>query len=695
MHNTRIPIWKEAPFLRLLIPFASGIFAQWHFQWVGIVAHVGLSICTCCMILFSFGNITSQFKRYWIHGFFLNGLLFFAGALLLFIKNGATDPLLVTRLYSARSTVVVRLDEPLSPKLKSYKTIGTLQSIEINDFYNTVHGKIIIYFQKDSPMLQYGTQVIFEKSLQPIKNTGNPGSFDYKRHCQFQQIYYQVFLKPGEYRILRARKINALRQFLFNTRKHIVGILRTNIPGAKESGLAEALLIGYKDDLDKDLIQSYNNTGVVHIIAISGLHVGLIYGLLTLLLTPLHYRRKIGWLKPLFIIAGLWLFSLIAGASPSVLRSAVMFSFVVFGKNFSGKVSVYNSLAASAFLLLCYDPYWLWDVGFQLSYAAVLSIIVFMKPVYNWWYIENKILDAIWKLNAVTLSAQILTLPICLYYFHQFPNFFLITNLIAIPLSSIILLGEVLLCSVAILPGLAKMIGWLLYFLIWLMNTFIERIDRLPYSVFKDLQISLLQLLCMYIVIAGLSMWFLKVRVQQSILALAGLFCFGIVRLHSTHRMNNRQKIIVYNIPSYQAIDFIDGKNYFFKGDSILVEDGFLQNFHLHPSRVLQSIVKKDSLPSLFYEGIFFQFTTMRIIIIEKPLPKINYRKKIITDIIIISKNPAISMDDVNAIFSCKQIIFDASNRARQISGWITDCNTLRIPYYSVPDKGAFVMNMN
>src|SRR5262249_36907228 len=153
---------------------------------------------------------------------------------------------------------------------------------------------------------------------------------------------------------------------------------------------------------------------------------------------------------------GLWLFSLLAGAQASVLRSAVMFTCIVLGKNFSRSSSIYNTLAVSAFILLCYDPFWLWDVGFQLSYAAVLSIVIFVKPIYNWFYIRNKILDFIWKLNAVSIAAQLLTTPLSLYHFHQFPNYFLLSNFAVVPLSSIVVLGEIFLCSTLFFPVLAS-----------------------------------------------------------------------------------------------------------------------------------------------------------------------------------------------------------------------------------------------
>src|SRR5678815_5428568 len=238
--------------------------------------------------------------------------------------------------------------------------------------------------------------------------------------------------------------------------------------------------------------RSYSNTGVVHVIAISGLHLGLIYWLLAWLFKPLQ-KRKFRWLRPIFILTGLWLFSLLAGAQPSVLRSAVMFTCFVLGDALDKRSSIFNSLALSALLLLCINPFWLWDVGFQLSYAAVLSIVIFMQPIYHWFYIKNKLLDLIWKLNAVTIAAQILTVPIGIYHFHQFPLNFLFTNFLAVPLSSLIILDEILLCIISFIPPVTALIGKSVSWLIWMMNTYIERIEMLPFSLWDGLQISIPQ----------------------------------------------------------------------------------------------------------------------------------------------------------------------------------------------------------
>ncbi len=254
-------------------------------------------------------------------------------------------------------------------------------------------------------------------------------------------------------------------------------------------------MIGYKDDLDRNLVNAYAQTGVAHIIAISGLHLALIYSLIQFFFERIKMVKKLSWIKPVMISSSLWLFSFLSGASPSVLRSATMFSFIVIGKQLSKSGSIYNSLAASAFLLLCYNPFWLWDVGFQLSYGAVLSIVVFMKPVYHWFFIQNKILDLIWKSAAVTIAAQILTSPVSIYYFHQFPNYFLFTNLLAVPLSSLVLLGELFVCITSFIPAVANVAGALVSRLIFILNSFIEHMQRLPFSMCEHLYITLTQLI--------------------------------------------------------------------------------------------------------------------------------------------------------------------------------------------------------
>lgn len=199
-------------------------------------------------------------------------------------------------------------------------------------------------------------------------------------------------------------------------------------------------------------------------------------------------------------------------------------------------------MAVSAFLLLCINPYGLWDVGFQLSYAAVLSIIIFMRPIYNWFYIKNKALDFIWKLNAVTLAAQILTIPLSIYHFHQFPLLFFLTNFLAVPLSSIILLGEILLCCISFIPAAAMLLGKALFWLIWVMNTYVEQVELIPGSLWDGLQISISQVVLLIVFTAGISYWLMEKQKQGLYWGLASLFSSQFSgQPHSSKAISNKK----------------------------------------------------------------------------------------------------------------------------------------------------------
>jgi competence protein ComEC len=392
-----VPAWKEAPFLRLLVPFILGIIVQWYLPVPFFLILDIFILLIILLLLFNSIKIFFQFRYYWINGILINSIIFFVGAILIYTNDSTHSTDCIKNCYQDNDIIVAKLSEPLSEKEKTFKAEASVTEIIGKKNEQDVKGSIIIYFQKDSSLssVGYGSQIVFKKSLQLIKNAGNPESFDYQRCCAFNNVYYQVFLKSKDFVVVNAKEENPITKFLFFARSKTIAIFQKYIPGEKEKGFAEALLIGYRDDLDKTLVQSYTNTGVVHIIAISGMQLAFIYIFLLLVFKPFAKFRLIKILRPITILATLWLFSSMSGASPSVLRAAVMLTCIVIGESFLKRTSIYTNLAASAFLLLCCNPYWLWDVGFQLSYSAVLSIVIFMKPIYNLFYIQNKILDFI------------------------------------------------------------------------------------------------------------------------------------------------------------------------------------------------------------------------------------------------------------------------------------------------------------
>jgi competence protein ComEC len=380
--------WKQMPFVRLIIPFIAGILLQTYLNLSPTFLLTVSGLVSFLLLAFNFFPISLKYKSRAIAGFGLNILLSITAAYLVYNKDITQSQDWIGNIKTDSSAVLATVQEPLVEKAKTYKAEANVEAVQIKGEWRPVTGKILIYFSKDTNAikLNYGSQVLFVKLLQEIKNSGNPGSFDYRQYNAYKNIYHQQFLKTGEYVITNTTNKNRFKKWLYATRSEVISTIQQYIEGDREVGVAEALLIGYRNDLDKDLVQAYSNTGVVHIIAISGLHLGLIYGLLVQFMKPFRKTKWIRWVRPLIILSVLWIFTLLAGAVPSILRSAVMFSFIVIGETINRKSSTYNTLASSAFVILCINPYQLFDVGFQLSYAAVASIITFAGPIYNWFF---------------------------------------------------------------------------------------------------------------------------------------------------------------------------------------------------------------------------------------------------------------------------------------------------------------------
>jgi competence protein ComEC len=618
-----------------------------------------------------------------------------AGAIIVHEKDVPNHSDQIGSSYKSGDILQATLQEPLIEKPRSFKAIVSVKKIFRNGIWQHAEGKILVYFKNDSSIknLGYGSQIIFRQSLQNITNAGNPGEFDYKQYCLFQGIQQQVFLSPKNYILLPEKQMNWFRSFLFNSRNYILQTLRQNIPGKKEQSVAEALLIGYRDDVDKNLLQAYSNTGVVHIIVISGLHMGMIYGLALWLAAFFKNKKWYRFIKPVFILFIIWSFAFITGARPSILRVTTMLSFIVLGEALRRKTNVYNTLAASAFCLLVINPFYLWDAGFQLSFAAVTSIVTFYKPVYHWIYFENKLLEKLWQLGAVTIAVQILTMPLTLFYFHRFPVFFLFANFIAVPFACIILYLELFLLLISKWTWFASIIGKSIASCIWLMNSFIENTNRLPYSTVENIYTTFVQTIILLIVIISLAIWLMQKSSKAFLVGLSFLCAFAAVKNIFLMKEKDQKKLLVYNISKYSAIDVIEGNHFKYFGENGS-QNIALQNFYLTPARIFFHANDSANISSIQLKNNLITSGNKNIFILTKPFPALNLTEKISLDALIISQNPRIKITDVAKVFNCKEIIFDSSNPLWKIARWRKDCDSLHLRFHSVPEQGAFVMDL-
>lgn len=685
------------PFARLLACLIAGVLLQWYLSFSMAVLMVGTGVLLAAVVIFSFLPSSITFRLQWLRGVLLLLLVVATGAVIVYVKDIRHNAQWIGNNYEPKQPVLVTIDEPLVDKPNSYKALATVKAVYQHGKWQKADGDVLLYFYKGKykPRLQYGAQIILRAGLQPIKNSGNPGAFDYRQYCLMRNIGYQAFVYPGQYTNIWQDGGNSLQHNLFAARDATIAMLQKAIPGEQEQAVAEALLIGYRDTLDPDLVQAYTNTGVIHIIAISGMHLAMIYGALLWLFNRLPKRKTTRIVEAVVIVTVLWGFSLLAGAAPSITRAAVMFTIIVIGRLVDRSASTYNTLAASAFMLLLYNPFYLWDAGFILSYSAVLSIVAFYRPIYKWIYIKSKWLDKPWQAMATTISAQILTIPVILLYFHQLPLVFLLSNLVAVPLSGIILYSEIGLLVVVLVPFVGKWAGVAVYYMIKGLNSFITSINKLPFGLWDNIYADVAQTLLLYAFILSIAWWLLRKATGGLVTGMVFLAALVVYTGLRYININHTQKLVVYNVPHQTAIDVMQAGSYRFIGDSILLTDGKLQRYNIKPARTVCGVAAAgDSLLQPNFQNLAFTVNHTKVLLLDNTCNLADSTLKVRADVIILSKNPKYSMQDIKRCFSFKQLVFDSSNPMWKIRRWKKDCDSLHLRFHSVEESGAFQLDL-
>lgn len=340
-------IWKKAPYIRLVVPVITGILLQFYLQ-MEMTAIINISMMALIfLIAFIFLPESFRYRYRYLSGIFIFVLVVCLGASITWQKDVRHHSNWYGKYIDSGSVIVATIKEPLIKKAKTFKALVNIETVINKDIRHNLAGKALIYFAQDesSAKLKYGDKVIFSKPLQDIKNSGNPGAFDYKQYCAFKQIFQQVYLKNNGWILLKEKDKSSLNELVFETRDYILNTLEKYIPRRNESSLAKALLIGYRNDLDRDLLQAYSNAGVVHLIAISGMHLAIIYFFLLWVFARIPFIRKSNVTRLIMVLVCLWFFAFLTGAPASVLRSAVMFTFIAIGNTFNSRNSIYNSLS--------------------------------------------------------------------------------------------------------------------------------------------------------------------------------------------------------------------------------------------------------------------------------------------------------------------------------------------------------------
>jgi competence protein ComEC len=367
--------------------------------------------------------------------------------------------------------------------------------------------RIVAYFHKESfdTTLVPGQCILFKGYFSPESKNLFPREFDYADYLKKKGYQGTAYIPEGGYQLVEYSDFS-LKALLNGIRWRIIRKLKEYPADSREFGVIAALVLGDRSFLDADLRSDFATAGAVHILAVSGLHVGIIY-LLFSGLFDLLFKKRAQIFKFLLILLILWTYAGLTGFSPSVLRAATMFSFISLGKYQKKYGSIYNMIAASALLLLIANPFLITQVGFQLSYLAVLGIVFYHPKFYQLLTFENWFLDKAWSLVCVSVAAQLATFPLSLYYFNQFPNLFLVTNLIVIPLATFILYSGVAWVSVIWLPMINDVFGWLTYQLTSVLNEFVGFINRVSFAKTDELFIDEIQVILIYLLMASVTVF--------------------------------------------------------------------------------------------------------------------------------------------------------------------------------------------
>lgn len=695
---------REIPFVRWLLPFLGGILLA-----IFLNREIPFLFNIVLVLLFIVG--IAYFQRGWYrYGWILDvpQYLFFLalGYLVTWNHNELTSPNHFSHHLQSESLIVGKIvGMPIEKKWIRLE-LSAKGIRGRGDLLKTCSGNLLVYIEKDSlsKELCFGELIGIKGAVKEIDSPKNPKAFDFKKYLYFQNIHYQSFVKNDEWVLLEKDSENSFLSIAINLRSQFLTILRKYLPSPNEFSVGSALILGHKDEISEEIRTAYANTGAMHVLAVSGLHVGIIYLLLQFLLLkriksfhPIWKAAKI--LIPLF---GIWAFALITGMPPSVKRAATMFSFFIIGGAFQRDQTAYNILAASAFWLLLFDPFLIMQVSFQLSYFAVVGIVYFQPKMAQLWLIKNRVGNYLWQLSCVSMAAQLATFPLGLYYFHQFPLYFWLSGLVVVPAAFLILLGGISLFLLeAIFSGGGAWIGDGLYYLIKGVNWAVFYIQNLPGSVILGIWISASIAFLIYLILSHVAIAINTKNFRWLLTSLGILVFVSLSSAFTKMEHYKNRKVVIYNIYRHSAIDCFDGTHLYALVDKGLQEKTL--NFATQNNRWAEGVTKTQTFvlndttnyvsPTFWVQNQFFQFHDRRFAIISQPL-KNKTVGKLPVNYVLIRNNSKIYMEDILANFEFDLLLFDASNANWRVEKWKSYCDENGLSYYDINKEGAWVLDL-
>lgn len=697
--------WNKYPFIRLVLALALGVVV-YHANWFsvtcdralfwGLVALLGMAVLL--------HRLLRSYRYRWVFGVLVVLVFAYVGFCRAWIQDHHGKEISYERLKGAEGWYLARVVEPSVEKEKTFKLILELEGFKGDTVDEPVSGRVVGYFQKtgDTMALAYGDLLAFSVPIEEVDPPGNPGEFDYKRYLEHRGITGMVYLKSGDWKPLGVREANPVFAFAYRFRDRLLSVLRQSGITGDEFGVAAAILLGYDESLPAQVRKNYVAAGSMHILCVSGMHVGIIYLLASFLLSFLGRGKRMARVRKLVLLFLIWFYALLTGLSPSIMRSALMISLLIVGELIHRKGFALNSIAASAFVLLLVDPNHLFAIGFQLSYAAVAGIVLLQKPIGDLLLFKNKLLDKIWEITAVSLAAQIATMPFAIYYFNQFTPYFWLSNVFMTPLSFLVILFGMLLLLVSWVPVMGALLGKLVWMLLHVMNGLVSWVEHLPLSLVKGLYMDDLQFVMslVLLVLLWLFVALRKKRMMMEMLVLSSFFALTLA--WRSQRLSCQSYMVVYSLRSHTAIGFVDGFNSVVLCDRGLWSDPSAVDYSLKghwaeaqlpmnpPCYALDEefvnevAVKRKHLVSS--HGLLLAFWD--------PSMKLDGTSgRITVDYLMVREKQKPDLQSVVDSYSIGMLLIDGSVPSYLAQEWARQAEELRIPCRDVHD-GAFFVNL-
>ncbi|OIN61154.1 ComEC/Rec2 family competence protein [Arsenicibacter rosenii] len=594
-------------------------------------------------------------------------------------------------------------------RARSYRVLLSLSRGKTASGWRPVSGAIIAYLDKataagipvNAPV--YGQRWLVYGTPVPVEPPKNPGSLDYKRYLRHQQIHYQQFIRPHQRLVLSTGNPNPVKAWAISLNQWADSVFAAQISSRTEYGIVKAMLLGATDSLDPDTYTEYATAGAIHILSVSGLHVSILFLALTWVVSLVKRKARYPWIWPAVQLYILWFYALMTGLEPAVLRSAGMFTVLILAKAMDRPQSLANSLAVSALFVLFFSPYTLFSAGFQLSYLAVAGIGTWHPGLYQSVTFKHPWVNKLWEVSSVALVAQLITFPLAVYYFHQFPTYFLLANPVVLVLSNVLLYTGMAALLFSWIPYVNTLAGFFLQKIVWLMNGSVQLVGQLPKAALENLWLSAEELVLLYALIFAVVWAITSRKIMAPGLAACLSFWLAGSLLMDDYQLDRQQRFAVHYLPHYTAISVTDGHKATLLTDFAPSKDQRTFDFHLKNTfgqwavdQITPVDLTEDStqtnIPIARTEAYTLWVVHGKsILIINKLNRHAFWRLPAVVDIAVIRKNALRNWQQLDGRVVARNLILDSSNSPRLTARLLAEARTRHIPCFSVNQQGAFL----